>query len=277
MLCDLHLHTTKSDGVWTPERLFEEIRARDLQYFSITDHDCVDAYPVPEDLRERCIPGLEVDSQHAGHTVHILAYGIEDRESPLLQALEAQRADRLRRMHGMVERLNELGLDIHIDDVVAQAAGATSLGRPHLARALVAKGCVENVQQAFDQYIADEGDGYVALQRLTSGEIIDLIHASGGVAVIAHPLRLRDPAHIQELVALGVDGIEVIHPTADPDEQLRLRTIAEEHGLVVTGGTDFHAPVEGRPIGVEMQPGDASALQVRLGAMTSEKRLGVQR
>ena len=99
MLCDLHLHTTKSDGVWTPERLFEEIRARNLQYFSITDHDCLDAYPVPEDLRDRCIPGLEVDSEHAGHTVHILAYGIEDKQSPLLQALAVQRADRLRYPH----------------------------------------------------------------------------------------------------------------------------------------------------------------------------------
>lgn len=254
VLCDLHLHTTMSDGVWTPERLFSEIRERGLQFFSITDHDTIDAYPVPEDLRERCIPGMEVDSHHAGHTVHLLAYGIFA-DSPLLQALAAQRADRLRRMQGMVERLNVLGLAIAIDDVVAQANSAASLGRPHLARALLAKGHVTSVQEAFDRYIADDGDGYVALERLTSREIIDLVHRSGGVAVIAHPMRLRDPAHIEELIELGVDGVEVIHPTASAQDEQRLRAIAAQHDLIVTGGTDFHAPVAGRPIGVEIAAG----------------------
>lgn len=253
VLCDLHLHTTMSDGVWSPDRLFNEIRERDLQLFSITDHDNIDAYPVPEDLRERCIPGLEVDSHHAGHTAHLLAYGIADKTSPLLQALSAQRSDRLQRMQRMLERINTLGLAIAIDDVVAQANSTASLGRPHLARALLAKGHVASVQEAFDRYIADDGDGYVALERLTSGEIIDLIHRSGGIAVIAHPMRLRDRAHIEELIELGVDGIEVIHPTASVDDEAHLRAIAAEHDLIVTGGTDFHAPVEGRAIGVEME------------------------
>jgi predicted metal-dependent phosphoesterase TrpH len=207
------------------------------------------------------IPGLEVDSEHDGHTVHILAYGIADRESPLLRALAAQRADRLRRMEGMVQRLQVLGLNVHIDDVIAQSAGATSLGRPHLARALVAKGYVDTVQEAFDRYIADDGDGYVALKRLTSGEIIALIHGSGGVAVIAHPLRLRSASHVEELITLGVDGIEVMHPTADEQAQDRLRSIAAEHNLIVTGGTDFHAPVAGREIGVEMRDEDVEALR----------------
>jgi 3',5'-nucleoside bisphosphate phosphatase len=269
VLCDLHLHTTKSDGVWSPERLFDEIRARGLQYFSVTDHDCVEVYPVPEDLRERVIPGLEVDSEHDGHTVHILAYGIDDRESPLLQALAAQRADRLRRMQGMVDRLNVLGFPLHIDDVKAQATGATSLGRPHLARALVAKGYVDTVQEAFDKYIADDGDGYVALKRLTSGEIIALIRRSGGVAVIAHPMRLRSASHIEDLVTLGVDGIEVIHPTASAEDEVRLRAIAAEHNLLVTGGTDFHAPVVGRQIGVELGDAQIEALLQRLRAKTT--------
>jgi 3',5'-nucleoside bisphosphate phosphatase len=264
LLCDLHLHTTKSDGVWAPERLFDEVRARGLQYFSVTDHDCIDAYPVPEDLRDRVIPGLEVDSEHAGHTVHILAYGIDDKESPLLQALCAQHADRLRRMERMVHRLNVIGLPVHIEDVVAQAVGTTSLGRPHLARALVAKGCVDTVQEAFDKYIADDGDGYVALKRLTSGEVIDLTHRSGGVAVIAHPLRLRSTSHIEQLVALGVDGIEVIHPTADAEDNLRLRSIAAEHCLLVTGGTDFHGPVDGTPIGAMLESAEIERLCDRI-------------
>lgn len=252
MLCDLHLHTTKSDGVWTPERLFAEIRDRALPFFSITDHDCVDAYPVPEDLRDRCIPGLEVDSHHGGHTVHLLAYGVDDKQSPLLRALTAQRQDRRRRMESMVARLNTLEIAIEIDDVIAQATGTTSLGRPHLAHALVARGHVQTVQEAFDRYIADDGDGYVALERLTSARIIELIHESGGIVVIAHPMRLRDVTHLEQLHGLGVDGIEVIHPTADAAAERMLRDFAAERGLLVTGGSDFHAPAAKRSIGVEL-------------------------
>lgn len=242
-----------SDGVWTPERMFDEIRARGLQYFSITDHDCIDAYPVPDDLRDRCIPGLEVDSHHGGHTVHILAYGIEDPHCELLQALRAQRERRVGRMQAMVERLRGLGIDITMDDVKAQITGASSMGRPHLARALVANGIVATVQEAFDRYLADEGDGFVALDRLTSAEIIGLIHRCGGMAVLAHPMRLRDPAHLEELCDLGVDGIEVIHPSADADAQTMLREFAMRRNLLITGGSDFHAPADGRQIGVELK------------------------
>lgn len=278
MLCDLHLHTTKSDGVWTPELLFEEIRARGLQYFSITDHDCVDAYPVPEDLRDRCIPGLEVDSEHAGHTVHILAYGIDDKQSPLLRALETQRQDRRRRMKGMVARLNALGIAVNIDDVVALAGGTISLGRPHLARALVAGGHAATVQEAFDRYIADDGDGYVALRRLTSAQIIELIHESGGVAVVAHPMRLRDPKHLEELFDLGVDGVEIIHPTADADTQRMLTEFARARNALITGGTDFHAPVTERPIGVDLPEAELQRLKIAVGDIFDDRRRGsVQR
>lgn len=239
--------------MWTPERLFDEIRARDLQFFSISDHDCIDAYPVPEDLRERCIPGLEVDSHHAGTTVHILAYGIDDPECELLQRLRAQRENRVERMHAMVARLQTMNILVTMDDVQAQVTGAASLGRPHLARALVAKGVVSSVQEAFDRYIADEGAGFVALERLTSAEIIAMIHRCGGLAVVAHPVRLRDRRHLEELCDLGADGVEMIHPTADLQMQKMLQAFASSRNLLVTGGTDFHAPIPGHPIGVEME------------------------
>lgn len=264
MLVDLHLHTTKSDGVWTPERLFEEVRARGLQFFSITDHDCIGAYPVPEDLRHRCIPGLEVDSHHRGHTVHILAYGIDDPECELLQRLHAQRQNRVERMHGMIRRLERLGIDITVEDVQAQVTGASSLGRPHLARALVAKGVVATVQGAFDRYIADDGDGFVALERLTSGEIIAMIHRCGGIAVVAHPMRLRDPSHLEELCELGIDGVEVVHPTADAAAEHKIREIARARNLLETGGTDFHAPVPDRPIGIQLREELLATLEYRL-------------
>lgn len=264
MLCDLHMHTTKSDGIWSPERLFDEIRTRDLQFFSITDHDCMDAYPVPADLRHRCIPGIEVDSHHGGHTVHILAYGIDDLECELLQTLRTQRENRTARMEAMIARLCNLGIDVTMDDVQAHVTGASSLGRPHLARALVAKGLVKSVQEAFDRYIADEGEGFVALTRLTSEEIIGIIHRCGGIAVVAHPMRLRGPAHLEDMISYGVDGIEVVHHSADTEAQAMLRHFAAKHSLLTTGGSDFHAPVPDRPtIGVELDSDLLMSLRTR--------------
>lgn len=266
MLCDLHLHTSKSDGVFEPARLFDEIRDRGLLFFSVTDHDCLDAYPVPEDLAGKLVPGLEVDSEFAGHTVHVLAYGVQDKQSKLLRALAAQRSDRHERMQTMVERLNGLGLEVTMEDVLRIASGATSLGRPHLARALVELGHATSVSNAFERFLADDAPGYSALKRLSAQQIIDLVHQSGGIAIVAHPMRLREASHLSELIELGVDGIEVTHPTASIEDERNLRMLAREKGLVVTGGTDFHAPVPGRPIGVDFPEEDVLAFQSRLRA-----------
>lgn len=253
MLADLHMHTTCSDGVWEPERLFEEIRARRLDVFCVSDHDNINAYPVPSDLRDKLIPGLEVDTALDGHTTHILAYGIDRKDCPLVDALARQRQAREERMGSMIERLQNLGLAVTIDDVKRHARASSSFGRPHLARALVDCGHVASVQEAFDKYLCDDGAGYVALERLDAARIIELIHASGGVAVIAHPVRLRKESHLEELIDLGVDGIEVLHHTADDATRVRLREVAQQRGLLITGGTDFHAPVSDRPIGIEIE------------------------
>jgi predicted metal-dependent phosphoesterase TrpH len=258
---DLHLHTTCSDGAWDRQRLFEEIRARELEAFCVSDHDTLEAYPMPEDLRARSIAGLEVDTHFAGHTTHLLAYGVDDPASPLLAALVRQRRAREDRMLAMIGRCNALGLHVTLADVRAQATGAASLGRPHLARALVSLGAVATVQEAFDRYLADEGSGYVSLERLEARDAIALIRMSGGVSVVAHPKRLRAPEHLDELIALGVDGIEIVHPTADDADRIRFAAIADRHGLLVTGGTDFHAPVEGQPIGIDFPAERLSALR----------------
>jgi predicted metal-dependent phosphoesterase TrpH len=254
MLVDLHLHTTCSDGVWAPERLYAEIRARELEWFCVSDHDNLGAYPVPDDLTSRSIPGLEVDSHHGGHAAHLLAYGINDAASPLVSALASQLRARAARMEAMILRCNELGLDVSVADVQAQSVGASSLGRPHLARALLEKGLVDSVQDAFDRFLSDEGTGYVALERLSSAMAIELIHASGGVAIVAHPNRLRSPEYLDELVALGADGVEIFHPTANGADQARLALFAAERDLLTTGGTDFHAPIAGRELGIHIDP-----------------------
>lgn len=263
MLIDLHMHTTCSDGVWPKERLFDEIRARELQLFCVSDHDTLAAYPMPDDLRARSIPGLEVDSEHDGHTVHILAYGVRSDDTPLMQALIRQRVAREERMTAMIERLHGLGVAVTLDDVRAQTKGASSLGRPHLARALLELGHVATLQEAFDRYLADEGTGFVALRRLTSAEIVGLIRESGGVSVVAHPVRLRKPHHLDELREAGVEGVEVIHPTNDAATERDLREYAARYGLLVTGGTDFHFPTE-RPIGIEFDDKEVAKLQERV-------------
>jgi predicted metal-dependent phosphoesterase TrpH len=252
LLIDLHLHTTCSDGVFSPERLFEEVRSAGLAFFSVTDHDTMSAYPVPDDLYERLIPGIEIDSELHGHTVHLLGYGIAP-DSPLLQTLERQRADRRTRMEALIAKLQKLGYEIEYDDVKAQAGSAASLGRPHLARALLARGIVASVPEAFERFLADDGPAFVALKRHSASQIIDLTHASGGIVVVAHPMRLREPGDLAELADLHVDGIEVGHPTAGVDDQTRLREFADSRGLLMTGGTDFHAPAtEGVAIGFKM-------------------------
>ncbi|MBV8639531.1 MAG: PHP domain-containing protein [Candidatus Eremiobacteraeota bacterium] len=244
------MHTRCSDGIWGVERLLDEVRVRDLGLFCISDHDTLDAYPLPEDLASRAIPGLEVDSHLGGHTVHLLAYGVCDKTSPLMNALCRQRSAREERMASMVDAVRRHGIDVSLDDVRAQARGTASLGRPHLARALVACGAVPSVQDAFDRYLADDANSYVALERLTAADAIALIHASCGVAIAAHPMRLRNDSDLAELIDEGIDGIEIAHPTADPQAQARLLETARANGLLSTAGTDFHAPLEGRPIGV---------------------------
>ena len=270
LLVDLHMHTRCSDGVWDLARLLDEVRGRSLDFFSISDHDSLDAYPMPSDLENRVIPALEVDSHHADHTVHILAYGVNNKCSPLLATLAAQRSAREERMSAMVEAVRKRGIDVSMNDVRAQATGTVSLGRPHLARALVASGAVANVQEAFDHYLADDRDAYVPLQRLSSARAIELIRESNGVAVVAHPRRLHNDSDLSELIGLGVDGIEVIHPTADDVAQTRLIDLARANGLLVTAGTDFHAPVEGRPIGVLFPAREIERLRTAIASRAAQ-------
>jgi predicted metal-dependent phosphoesterase TrpH len=271
-IVDLHLHTTASDGTWPPEFLYAYIAGSDIAYFSVTDHDTMDAYPVPPQLASRAIPGMEVDTTHNGKTVHLLTYGITP-DSPLLERLREQRAARALRMQDTVDRLNTLGIAITMDDVRAHARKAVSLGRPHAARALVSLGVVETVQEAFDKYLADGGPGYVPLDRLTSEEAIRLMHESGALAVVAHPLRLAEPAVLEQLRELGADGVEILHPTAGPEDTQRLRDYAERHRMLVTGGTDFHRP-QGIAPGVQLARRDIERLQRRLANVPTKVAVG---
>lgn len=272
-LVDLHLHTTVSDGVWPPEQLFAHLRALPIELCSVTDHDTMDAYPLPADVAAKAISGMEVDTKCDGATAHLLVFGISSPAAPLLLRLAAQREARRERMAAMVERLQRVGLSVTMQDVEAQAGSAASLGRPHLARALVKLGSVSSVQEAFDKHIADDRGEFVSLDRLESGEAIELAHASGAVVSAAHPCRLRAPASLERLCALGIDAIEVVHPTANGAAQQELFEVARAHRLAVTGGSDFHAPGPSMP-GIELAREHVTRLLEALERLASDAGSG---
>jgi len=262
-LVDFHMHTNCSDGAWTPSRLFEEIRTRRLEYFSISDHDTMDAYPVPTDLQDRCIAGLEIDTETSGQTVHVLAYSMNRLDGRLMSRLKQQRLHRATRAEAIVERLNKSGVDLTFEQVLEVAKTSESIGRPHIARALVEKNYSVSIQAAFDEFLAEGCCAYVALDRLSTAEGIELIHEAGALAVLAHPRRLRDQVGLPEFCKL-FDGVEIVHPSADHEYVQKMLDLVDANALIATGGTDFHARPGDSGIGIALPAPRVSQLLERL-------------
>jgi predicted metal-dependent phosphoesterase TrpH len=243
MRLDLHLHTNASDGQHTPAELIEIVRRYRLDAIAITDHDTTDgidaarraAYPAPV-----IITGIEMSAEDEQGDVHILGYCLNPEHAELQRRLHDFRQQRETRGQKIVERLTALGMPIEWARVQAIACDA-SIGRPHIARALVEAGHVESVRDAFDRYLYNGGPAYVARYRLSPEESIALIHEAGGVAVMAHPALVPDyRAMVQRLLPAGLDGVEVYHPDNNENVRLNLRGMAQQHGLLITGGSDFH-------------------------------------
>jgi predicted metal-dependent phosphoesterase TrpH len=241
--CDLHAHTTESDGTLSPTRLVELAAREGLAALAVTDHDTLGALPEARAAGARLgvevVPGVELSVAHplAGD-VHLLGYFV--RETPRFGArLAGLRDARARRGERIVEKLRALGVDVAMEDVEK----APAVGRPHVARALMRKGVVASVQEAFDRYLAEGRPAFVPKEKLDAAEAIGLVHEAGGVAVLAHagilPERARGPL-VRELAALGLDGLEVLHPKNGPEVRERLKGWCGELRLVETGGSDFH-------------------------------------
>ncbi|GAC1653501.1 MAG: PHP domain-containing protein [Vulcanimicrobiaceae bacterium] len=261
---DFHMHTTCSDGTLRPEELFDHIRAAKLDLFSVTDHDTMSAYPMPEDLRARNVMGMEVDSELRGSTVHILVYGLHY-ENELIHTLQVQRDNRFKRAQEILASLHTMGIELSMADVESHSKGARSIGRPHIARALISKGYVKDISEAFDKYLAEDQPGYVALERLSAAQVIEFAHKCGAIASIAHPARLKASTDIDLLADMGVDGIEVNHPSADAELRAKLKAFARDHNLLETGGSDFHTP-ESASLGIPFDRADAERFQEALAA-----------
>ncbi|MFI0035858.1 PHP domain-containing protein [Streptomyces mutabilis] len=248
MRIDLHTHSTASDGTDTPGQLVRKAAAAGLDVVALTDHDTTRGHAeavaaLPEGLT--LVTGAELSCRVDGISMHMLAYLFDPEEPALLAERELVRDDRVPRAKAMVTKLNALGVPVTWEQV-ARIAGDGSVGRPHVATALVELGVVPTVGDAFtEEWLADGGRAFVEKHETDPFEALRLIKAAGGVAVFAHPAaakrgRTVPESTIAELAAAGLDGVEVDHMDHDADARARLRGLAEELGLLMTGSSDYH-------------------------------------
>lgn len=251
---DLHVHSTASDGTLSASQLLQRAQTLGLGALAITDHDAIEG--VREILHSGCpgdlgfVSGVEISSQppqdfaHKG-SLHILGYGFDPDNASLCEMLERLQAARKNRNPKIIERLSDIGFAISLSDV-QEHAGEGQLGRPHIARTMVAKGIVPNVDAAFDLYLGKGKPAYVDKYRVPCRDAIQAIRNAGGIPVLAHPglLQTATPQAIEALIVqltgFGLGGVEVYYPSHSPEQMEHYAALATRHGLLMTGGSDFH-------------------------------------
>jgi len=242
---DLHTHTTASDGTCEPKENVRIAKEAGLAALAITDHDTVagiaEAKEAGAQFGIEVIPGIEVSSVARGQDIHVLGYFVPHEDAHFRERLVGLRETRHERNKLLITRLQELGISIKLEDVYKRKQGTDkNIGRPHIAEELMELGVVTSIEEAFDKYLGKGGAAYVNPPRITPQEAITLIKEAGGVAVLAHPGLYDDDELVKELIEFGLDGIEVFHPDNSETQRDVYRKWAEEFGLVVTGGSDFH-------------------------------------
>lgn len=254
-MIDLHLHTSASDGHLAPEALAARVAAAGVTVMAVADHDTVAGLDRAEAAAAahgvRFVPGIEITAVEGGRDVHVLGYFFDRAHRPLAAFLDAQRADRRRRVREMTDRLAALGMPIDLGDVVARQGGH-AIGRPVIAAALVRAGYVASVAEAFDKYLDSSGAAFVPRQGAPVRDVVQVIHEAGGLASMAHPGLHRDPGLLARVTDAdgGPDAIEVFHTDHDAAVTARLEAFARDRGLLVTGGSDFHGDGAGRVVGL---------------------------
>ncbi|MDN5325765.1 MAG: 3,5-nucleoside bisphosphate phosphatase [Moorella sp. (in: firmicutes)] len=240
---DLHIHTTASDGQLRPARIVKLARERGLSALGITDHDTIaglaEALDAGRELGLQVIPGIELSTEWEGREIHLLGYGLDWEQGELLAFLETMRQARQRRNLKIVARLKDLGYNLTMADVEREAKGETT-GRPHIAAALVRKGYLPSIDAAFNNLLDRGRQAYVPRAKIPPSRAVKVILDAGGVPVLAHPGLSRADDLIPELVASGLQGLEVYYPHHDPVTRERYLKLASRYDLVVTGGSDFH-------------------------------------
>lgn len=252
-MIDLHTHSTISDGSDPPGRIPELAALAGCSAVALTDHDNLGGLDEARRSAERVgvtlVPGCEVSCKPEGlaigSSIHVLVYFVEGEDGPLQDELRALRSDRLSRNRALVERLDDLGIHVDYDSLVADAGGEEGLGRPHFAHALVGLGVADDVNDAFDRWLGNGRPAYVPKGRLHPADVARLARGSGGVASLAHPLTLGlEPAQLEsfarELSDAGFGGLEAVYSQYSPEQRSELTRVALDAGLVPTGGSDYH-------------------------------------
>ena len=245
---DLHMHTVHSDGALAPTELVKKAQKVGLKTISITDHDSVngldEAIKVGTELDVVVIPGVELSATINKKEIHLLGYFINHHDKQLLEFLSALRGQRVKRAERIVDKLNKMNVPIKMKSVLDNA-GNGSVGRPHVAEALVQGGYVQSYQEAFDKYIKDGAPAYEQRQEVSPTEMMKLVTGAGGLTFLAHPGRSYDDETVARLIDMGLDGIEVVHPSHSQTTIQHFRRFVHEHYLLESGGSDFHGGMKG--------------------------------
>ncbi len=245
---DLHLHTTYSDGSLPPAEVLALAKKAGVSALAITDHDILDGLPesmlAGAELGIEIIPGVEISSCHGDNELHILGYFLDWKDPEFNRRLTTLRDSRHVRNPRIIQKLNEVGLDITYEEVKT-LAGMASVGRPHIARVLMNKGYVTSAKEAFDRYLSNGAAAYVARELPAPSEAIAWIKAARGVAVLAHPTWVKESAEglfklCEKLKQEGLGGIEVHYSTHNKQQTSEYLNLAKQLDLLVTGGSDFH-------------------------------------
>lgn len=259
---DLHTHTTASDGTLRPAELVREATCLGIEYLGISDHDTTNG--LTEALEEAArlpeitvIPAVELSAtSRNGGDFHLLGYCIDATSASLQESLDEFRRDRESRVEQIVDRLRSAGVDITHDHVEANAAGG-AVSRAHIGRVLMEIGEVESIDEAFDRWLGTNRPAFVPRKPLLTSDAVNLVREAGGFTVLAHPLTMGDyRKQLPELIDAGLSGLEVYYGPYSGDQRQILTDIAREHGLIATGGSDYHGPDhrEGRALGQAAVP-----------------------
>ena len=241
---DLHLHTTASDGLFEPAQLVERAWRAGIRTMAVTDHDTVAAIAEVERAAAAIgigfVSGIEITAVCQGRDVHVLGYFIDPADGPLAGFLEAQRADRVRRLDAMIDKLADMGKSIDRVAVMSAKPRGGSLGRPLIAQALVNAGHVASARDAFDQLIGEGRPAFLPRRGATPAEVIDVISRARGLASLAHPGLLKRDEWIPAMVSAGLAALEAFHSEHDAAVTEHYLALADRHGILVSGGSDYH-------------------------------------
>ncbi len=255
MKVDLHIHTIYSDGVFAPEKIVDTAISAGLDAIAITDHDNVLAYPIAVDYAKQVaqqtnskpleiISGVEINTIHKDTEIHILGYFMDRENSDFQAMLNAQQKARITQTEEIIQLLNRKeGINISLDKIKSLVAEGGSIGRPHIAKAITLAGGTTSVMEAYNKYINNDSDVYVQRKTISPHEAIEIIYDAGGIPVFAHPFDVEDAENlIKEFMHYGLRGVEAYHRKHSPAMVEYYSSIAEKCGLIITGGSDFHAP-----------------------------------